>query len=223
MCIDDIVSYESENENDLQKEFEASVDNYLDTCKQVNRQPDNPFGLKGRKVDEKDRAPFLPFKNRTPGGPEGFGKYIPPGPGRDNIRLIPHPLLDEKPAEIKELHEQVDKSVIDPDFVFSSPHDWNELLKKSNSIPDYEAQLAELIKSFTPEEKVQYDLACGMLADILDEETRSQVETLEKQGWNVSGIHIAENGDKLMASIALSNSISAAQKIADDIEKEGND
>jgi hypothetical protein len=287
MYIDDLVSYESPNEDGLQKEFEASVDVYLDTCKQVNRQPDNPFGLKERSRPACERPRPFPFKNRTPGGPEGWGKYVPPGPERDNMKMI-HPLLDtpatsaEKADEMEDLEVLVNKSEIDPNFVFSSPHDWVGMLKdvksddvletlpgnesdmmkalklremtgvgiheavsiikeaggdfdqalskvnqssgykvqrKSKRIIDVQEQLDELIKSFTPEEKAQYDLACGILSDLLHEHAGVQIDELKKKGYQVVGVDLSEEGDGITALISLE----AANKIADDLEKKGND
>ncbi len=39
-CINDLVTYEATNINDLRKEFESSVDDYLETCKFLGKQPD---------------------------------------------------------------------------------------------------------------------------------------------------------------------------------------
>ncbi len=38
--INDLVTYEAETVSELTKEFEAAVDDYLETCKQLNKSPD---------------------------------------------------------------------------------------------------------------------------------------------------------------------------------------
>lgn len=43
LFIDDLVIYEAETVNGLRKEFEAAVDDYLETCAQVGKDPDRPF------------------------------------------------------------------------------------------------------------------------------------------------------------------------------------
>jgi len=43
LFVDDLVSYESETVRGLRKEFEAAVDDYLQTCSQVGKEPDRPF------------------------------------------------------------------------------------------------------------------------------------------------------------------------------------
>lgn len=39
LFIDDVVTYESKAIDGLQKEFEAAVDDYIDTCKQIDKEP----------------------------------------------------------------------------------------------------------------------------------------------------------------------------------------
>lgn len=39
LFVDDVVTYESKSIDGLQKEFEAAVDDYIDTCKQVGKEP----------------------------------------------------------------------------------------------------------------------------------------------------------------------------------------
>lgn len=41
--IRDLVTYEAENLADLQKEFEQSVEQYLQDCAELGKQPDKPF------------------------------------------------------------------------------------------------------------------------------------------------------------------------------------
>lgn len=43
LFIDDLVSYEAKTPAHLQKEFEAAVDDYIDTCAQVGKEPQRPF------------------------------------------------------------------------------------------------------------------------------------------------------------------------------------
>jgi predicted HicB family RNase H-like nuclease len=43
LFINDLVTYEAASPADLQKEFEAAVDDYLDTCKAVGKEPQRPF------------------------------------------------------------------------------------------------------------------------------------------------------------------------------------
>ncbi|MDE9552872.1 type II toxin-antitoxin system HicB family antitoxin [Xenorhabdus bovienii] len=42
-CINDIVTYEAENIKGLKVEFESAVDDYLATCKDLEKQPDKPM------------------------------------------------------------------------------------------------------------------------------------------------------------------------------------
>lgn len=42
LFIDDVISYEAENLTDLQVEFEAAVDDYRETCKQLGREAHTP-------------------------------------------------------------------------------------------------------------------------------------------------------------------------------------
>ncbi|MBQ9453502.1 MAG: type II toxin-antitoxin system HicB family antitoxin [Desulfovibrio sp.] len=44
--IDDIVSYEGESVTELRKEFQASVDDYLEHCKQIGKEPNHPYSGK---------------------------------------------------------------------------------------------------------------------------------------------------------------------------------
>ncbi len=46
LFIDDLVTYESDSPANLQKEFEAAVDDYIETCVLLNREPKKP--LKGQ-------------------------------------------------------------------------------------------------------------------------------------------------------------------------------
>lgn len=46
LFIDDLVTYEAASPHDLQKEFEAAVDDYLETCKELGRKPQK--ALKGQ-------------------------------------------------------------------------------------------------------------------------------------------------------------------------------
>jgi predicted HicB family RNase H-like nuclease len=43
LFINDLVTYEAASPADLQKEFEAAVDDYLDTCEEVGKEPQRPF------------------------------------------------------------------------------------------------------------------------------------------------------------------------------------
>ena len=42
--IDDLVTYQAATVKDLRSEFEAAVDDYLETCKALGRQPKRPYG-----------------------------------------------------------------------------------------------------------------------------------------------------------------------------------
>ena len=41
--IDDLVSFESDTVAGLKKEFENSVNQYLDLCKRINKEPNKPY------------------------------------------------------------------------------------------------------------------------------------------------------------------------------------
>ncbi len=41
--IRDLVSFEGQDVNSLRKSFEEAVDDYLETCKQQGREPEQPF------------------------------------------------------------------------------------------------------------------------------------------------------------------------------------
>lgn len=43
LFIDDLVTYEASSPADLRKEFEAAVDDYLDTCASLSKEPLRPF------------------------------------------------------------------------------------------------------------------------------------------------------------------------------------
>jgi predicted HicB family RNase H-like nuclease len=43
LFIDDVVTYEAKSPTDLQKQFEEAVDDYLETCKSLNRNPQKPL------------------------------------------------------------------------------------------------------------------------------------------------------------------------------------
>jgi predicted HicB family RNase H-like nuclease len=43
LFIQDLVTYESETVPELEKAFQAAVDDYLETCNQVGKDPDRPF------------------------------------------------------------------------------------------------------------------------------------------------------------------------------------
>ena len=43
LFIEDLVTYESETVPGLNQDFEAAVDDYLETCEQVGKEPDRPF------------------------------------------------------------------------------------------------------------------------------------------------------------------------------------
>ncbi len=45
LFIDDLVTYEAPNPHDLQREFERAVDDYIETCRTLGREPKKP--LKG--------------------------------------------------------------------------------------------------------------------------------------------------------------------------------
>lgn len=46
LFIDDLVTYEADSPKDLQMEFEAAVDDYIETCNELGREPKKP--LKGQ-------------------------------------------------------------------------------------------------------------------------------------------------------------------------------
>mgnify|MGYP006305305715 CR=1 FL=1 len=41
--ISDIISYEGQSVEELKKDFRAAVDDYLDTCREMDREPEKPF------------------------------------------------------------------------------------------------------------------------------------------------------------------------------------
>ena len=41
--ISDIISYEGQSVAELKKDFRAAVDDYLDTCREMDREPEKPF------------------------------------------------------------------------------------------------------------------------------------------------------------------------------------
>ena len=43
LFIDDLVTYESRTPDRLQREFEAAVDDYIETCVEVGKEPQRPF------------------------------------------------------------------------------------------------------------------------------------------------------------------------------------
>ncbi len=43
LFIKDLVTYESANPANLQQEFEAAIDDYLETCELLKREPAKPF------------------------------------------------------------------------------------------------------------------------------------------------------------------------------------
>lgn len=43
LFIDDLVTYETASPADLQREFEAAVDDYVETCASLGREPQKPF------------------------------------------------------------------------------------------------------------------------------------------------------------------------------------
>ncbi|MEN9329085.1 MAG: hypothetical protein RLZZ484_273 [Pseudomonadota bacterium] len=43
LFIDDVVTYEADHPDKLQAEFEAAVDDYLQTCETVGKEPQRPF------------------------------------------------------------------------------------------------------------------------------------------------------------------------------------
>lgn len=43
LFINDLVTYEAKSPADLQKEFEAAVDDYIETCNAVGKEPQRPF------------------------------------------------------------------------------------------------------------------------------------------------------------------------------------
>lgn len=43
LCISDLVTYEADTPKELQAEFEAAVDDYLQTCAELGKEPQKPF------------------------------------------------------------------------------------------------------------------------------------------------------------------------------------
>ena len=43
LCIADLVTYEADSPKQLQAEFEAAVDDYLETCEELGKEPQKPF------------------------------------------------------------------------------------------------------------------------------------------------------------------------------------
>jgi predicted HicB family RNase H-like nuclease len=43
LFIDDLVTYEADSPKDLQMEFEAAVDDYIETCNELGREPKKPL------------------------------------------------------------------------------------------------------------------------------------------------------------------------------------
>nr|WP_315261059.1 type II toxin-antitoxin system HicB family antitoxin [uncultured Duganella sp.] len=61
LFVTDLITYQAPSPSELQNEFEAAVDDYLDTCKALNRSPEKP--LKGsfnvRVKPELHKAAFI--------------------------------------------------------------------------------------------------------------------------------------------------------------------
>jgi predicted HicB family RNase H-like nuclease len=43
LFVDDLVTYEADSPRELQKEFEAAVDDYIETCATLGKEPQRPF------------------------------------------------------------------------------------------------------------------------------------------------------------------------------------
>lgn len=43
LCITDLVTYEANTPGELQEEFQAAVDDYLQTCAEIGKEPQKPF------------------------------------------------------------------------------------------------------------------------------------------------------------------------------------
>ena len=43
LFINDLISYRSDTPRDLQSEFEAAVEDYLETCNAISKEPENSF------------------------------------------------------------------------------------------------------------------------------------------------------------------------------------
>ncbi|EKD41112.1 MAG: HicB family protein [uncultured bacterium] len=43
LFVNDLVTYEAENPTDLQKAFQDAVEDYIETCKLVGKEPEKPF------------------------------------------------------------------------------------------------------------------------------------------------------------------------------------
>ena len=41
--INDLITFEADNVDDLEKEFRIAVDDYLETCEEVGKEPQKPF------------------------------------------------------------------------------------------------------------------------------------------------------------------------------------
>jgi predicted HicB family RNase H-like nuclease len=44
--VSDVISYEGQSVEELKKDFQAAVDDYLDTCREMGREPEKPFSGK---------------------------------------------------------------------------------------------------------------------------------------------------------------------------------
>jgi predicted HicB family RNase H-like nuclease len=61
LFVDDLVTYQASSPEGLQREFEAAVDDYLETCRELGREPQRPFkGLFNVRVSpERHKAAVL--------------------------------------------------------------------------------------------------------------------------------------------------------------------
>ncbi|MFO7877824.1 MAG: type II toxin-antitoxin system HicB family antitoxin [Desulfovermiculus sp.] len=41
--VSDVISYEGQSVEELKSDFQAAVDDYLDTCREMGREPEKPF------------------------------------------------------------------------------------------------------------------------------------------------------------------------------------
>ncbi|MBW4510964.1 MAG: type II toxin-antitoxin system HicB family antitoxin [Scytonematopsis contorta HA4267-MV1] len=62
--IKDVITFQGKTVEEARKEFEASVDDYLDWCKELGQEPDKPFSgkLPFRTTPERHRQIFLAAK-----------------------------------------------------------------------------------------------------------------------------------------------------------------
>lgn len=77
LYINDLISYEAETIPELKKQFEESVDDYIQTCKELGREPQKSFSgtFNVRPGPELHRAAVIEMQKRGMGSLNEFVKY----------------------------------------------------------------------------------------------------------------------------------------------------